>query len=553
MSYNYVTNGDEDGSMVGRTAQDKIGFYGATPLAQQGNSNQHLIQRDIGGRLILFSSTLAAYEDQRLPPQTTTRAQLLTVPGVTPNDLLLGVSKVGYVHPYGYTGARITAADQIEVTFTNPSADFQTLGEADSVWSGLILRGMLSYSIEVTRVDLFPRSTFEQIVDISGYGAQGEAIIDSDGQVVGVVMTNQGNNYRLPPKVVFTPSQTSDCVTFSPVGAGASATAVLDNDGTVGGVIITNPGQGYTTAPQVSFVSYSDITQDQIIFAYPTEGPLPAGVGVGNVRFYDANSIAITFYNLTDKFIPGETMFYDIWGLDSAMPTNSILSFQFPGVDFPATGANFASQTRSMRVAGMTSEDLVLSAAPAEVPAPSQGVGCWQGATASDGEVAIHYTGPSSSWQPPDNVMDLHILRAYKLYPMLIWQQLVTPYAIAPGEVREFIFTSPFFSGFSDHGGFFAWASKPSHTQGITLAGCRVANSGATIGVCLQNVSTRTITPPAELYTFCVAPVPIVSIAQEGVDYAMTSLTLSHSTQKLVASHNEILRTIGLLGLMGGG
>lgn len=33
--YQYVTNGQDDGVVIGRTATEKVGFFGATPVVQQ--------------------------------------------------------------------------------------------------------------------------------------------------------------------------------------------------------------------------------------------------------------------------------------------------------------------------------------------------------------------------------------------------------------------------------------------------------------------------------------------------------------------------------------
>lgn len=35
MTIQYITNGNEDGSVIGAASTDKIGFYGATPVVQQ--------------------------------------------------------------------------------------------------------------------------------------------------------------------------------------------------------------------------------------------------------------------------------------------------------------------------------------------------------------------------------------------------------------------------------------------------------------------------------------------------------------------------------------
>lgn len=146
-----------------------------------------------------------------------------------------------------------------------------------------------------------------------GTGAQGTAIINSSGQIVGVEMTVLGSGYTSPPTVVFLDSdgtgatanailqigqafiggdfvaafderlllanviggdgnstsplceiivyqggsgyQTGDTVDIvGGGGSGATATLTLSG-GAVGGITITNPGTGYTSAPQINILS----------------------------------------------------------------------------------------------------------------------------------------------------------------------------------------------------------------------------------------------------------------------------------------------------------
>lgn len=39
--YNYLSDGRPDGAMVGNSASDKVGFYGATPVVQRATATTH--------------------------------------------------------------------------------------------------------------------------------------------------------------------------------------------------------------------------------------------------------------------------------------------------------------------------------------------------------------------------------------------------------------------------------------------------------------------------------------------------------------------------------
>ncbi len=77
-----------------------------------------------------------------------------------------------------------------------------------------------------------------------GIGAQGVSILDEQGGVLDVKMTDGGTNYKVPPRVEF----------IGGGGFGATAEAVISN-GKVMGVEMVNKGKFYKFPPNVHFVS----------------------------------------------------------------------------------------------------------------------------------------------------------------------------------------------------------------------------------------------------------------------------------------------------------
>lgn len=68
--YEYVGDGRPDGTVIGRTSAEKIGFYGTTPAAQRsaaaqatslvGTASSTAITSDVKAALIEVMNTLAA-------------------------------------------------------------------------------------------------------------------------------------------------------------------------------------------------------------------------------------------------------------------------------------------------------------------------------------------------------------------------------------------------------------------------------------------------------------------------------------------------------------
>lgn len=68
--YQYVTDGRPDGAMIGSAATEKIGFYGATPIAQRsgaaqatsavGTASSTAVTTEVKAALIEVMNTLTA-------------------------------------------------------------------------------------------------------------------------------------------------------------------------------------------------------------------------------------------------------------------------------------------------------------------------------------------------------------------------------------------------------------------------------------------------------------------------------------------------------------
>lgn len=58
MAVEYLGQGNDDGTVVGRSATDKVGFYGKTPVVQPSGSAQAAVSTDILTLTGSYNSTI---------------------------------------------------------------------------------------------------------------------------------------------------------------------------------------------------------------------------------------------------------------------------------------------------------------------------------------------------------------------------------------------------------------------------------------------------------------------------------------------------------------
>lgn len=112
----------------------------------------------------------------------------------------------------------------------------------------------------------------------------------------GVITVNSGTGYTTVPFVRFSPPST-------PGGVVAQGTAVLDINGVVTQINITNPGSGYTSAPTVTFVGGNplvpaNITLSNSVIKTGFIGEVPATLEIGTAGYKSA--LAADFTQLND-------------------------------------------------------------------------------------------------------------------------------------------------------------------------------------------------------------------------------------------------------------
>lgn len=91
-----------------------------------------------------------------------------------------------------------------------------------------------------------------------GTGAAADIVLSS-GAISSFTITNNGNNYFIPPTVVITGD-----------GTGAKATAVINTSGQITSLVVNTAGSGYTTATVAIVAAAGDYSRAGIDYFYWT-------------------------------------------------------------------------------------------------------------------------------------------------------------------------------------------------------------------------------------------------------------------------------------------
>lgn len=174
-----LSDARSDGTVLGQTTTDKIGFYGnATPVVQPSGFAQTAITRGSAGGLVATFAHVASPASVA----TLTSAELgMTLVGgsgaavtIATTDLVAVVTKPTSQAGLGTGNIRVSSAGVIGVEFVNLSAGFLT-PTATQTYGTVALRGLGAISAVLTPASVASNTTAEQLFTVTGIRA-GELI-----------------------------------------------------------------------------------------------------------------------------------------------------------------------------------------------------------------------------------------------------------------------------------------------------------------------------------------------------------------------------------------
>lgn len=262
-----------------------------------------------------------------------------------------------------------------------------------------------------------------------------------------------------------------------------------------------------------------------------------AGLDVVGCRVVSSGTLGITFSNDTASTItPTASEVYvvnSLAGIDAIGNTLLVQSLQSPG----SIAANSAAE-QALTVTGVATTDFVLG-----VSKPTAQTGLAVGtnmriSAANTLQLGFgNFTGGAIT-PTASQTYTFDLYRPAPVAPLVVQQVTLTPTAVGPKTTSEQAFAVPNVVAASP-----VWVNKGSFTQGIGIAGARVSSAG-TVSINFINLTSGTITPPAEVYTIGNFQLPY---GDAGSTWLQTASTADQTQSQLANALRTALVDTGLI------
>lgn len=165
-----LSDQNSQGTQLGASSTDPIGFYGSTPLAQPSGSSQDAVTRGQAGGVI---ATYSTSQSPSAVSANTTAEKAMTVQSGTGAQMLVATTDLLYVNKptaqagLGYGNIRVSASNTAQLTFSNYTGGSITPTATES-YSIVAIRGLSTIASTLTPAAVAANSTVEQQFTVDG-------------------------------------------------------------------------------------------------------------------------------------------------------------------------------------------------------------------------------------------------------------------------------------------------------------------------------------------------------------------------------------------------
>ena len=307
-------------------------------------------------------------------------------------------------------------------------------------------------------------------------------------------------------------------------GWGATAEAIVNSNGQVISVVVTDPGYGYLASapPTVTFGVATSIAPGQFVTGQPNA--YTAGLGIGNMRVAGKNQIAVQYLNCTGSNIAIPAANYAFVGLSSMPAISPFMTIRANITAANTSGVGSGAGSTNYVVPGMMANDVGIAAYGNVMTTGVNGTAyILQPPIAAANAINDIYIGSNIASNRAAGVYSYVFMRQQANAPMVVFQAFVSnATAVTAGNSSEQVFTLPSNITLSSSNNATNFnvinCNKPSHTPGLSVVGCR-ANSNTQVAITYMNTSSVSITPPNEMYTFAYFPTPAATMSANILAY----------------------------------
>lgn len=316
--YKQLTDQNPNGTQLGASATDLVGFWGAVPIAQPASR----------GSLVGATGVVTIYAVTTTPASVapnTSAEQTFTVTGAATGQV------VAVVKPTAQAGllvgaARVSATNTVGITFGNDTAATITPTAAETYLYAAVPSSMVLTAV-LTPAAVQPNTSSTQFFNVAGIGVNAAVIVNKPTAQAGLVVTGVDSTSS---GVVAITYQNLTAATITPTAGETYSFFGIQG--------IQLESVEVTKAVVLSAVSVAPNTSAEQTFTVPglaagipvfvNKQTAQAGLGIAGVRVSALNTLAITFANNTAATI-------------TPTPSDTYTIGYFPGAT-PAAGASVA-------------------------------------------------------------------------------------------------------------------------------------------------------------------------------------------------------------------
>lgn len=516
----YLDDGNPDGTVFSKNPRS--------------DSQQGPVARTGGGQVVTYQQTLSP----ALIATITAAEQALTVGTTAANgpattDFLAAINKPTAQAGLGFHGGRISAANTLQFSLSNPTAASVT-PTASQVYNVTVLRGVVTNTQSVTPSVVPSKGTVETIVNIVNTQPIITVGVDGQGRLINPVIVSGGSGFYQLPNLI---------VTDVHGGFGAVLRPQVNASGVISDLVIEDPGYGYVS-PIVSALGGNVIEMGMV--AMVTKPTQTTGIAISNVRVSANNQIAIQMINPTAAAITPTAENYTFCCLNDIPAISNITSYGVVGTGL-ASCASQTSAEQSLTVSGLLATDIIVGV---QKPTLSVGLGIANHRVSAANTMQLGFINATAAAVTP-SATEVYGVTVYTQMPVMPFKKfspVISPASVAANTTAEQTFTVtglPFINSSPAT----VVVNKPSHQYGLGIAGARIS-AADTLAITFENTTSAAITPTAsEKYMVgCFMAVG----AGGGVPGSWVALPFSQSMQRTVESQNSTNDALVQYGIIKG-
>jgi hypothetical protein len=300
------------GTSLGQAVNDKVGFFGATPVVQPG-------QNGLPQRTTANVTVWASTQSPSAVNPNTSGERSMTITGVLSTDMVAVVNKPTTQAGLLVGTARVSAASTVQVTFGNDTAATIT-PTATETYDVITLGAALVTTQTLTPAAVGPNTTSEQYFAVSSALAGQVVFVNKPTAQAGLIITNArvasagqvAIQFQNLTAATITPTA-GETYSFGLVAALSPAPIMTKITQT-----LTPAAVAANTTAEQTFTVAGLISGTEV---YVTKPSVTANLVIAGVRVSAANTLAINFANNTAATITPPAEAYTIAYFTTSAPS----------------------------------------------------------------------------------------------------------------------------------------------------------------------------------------------------------------------------------------